>query len=135
MTEELKTLSKVELARRLYEAQEQRDNETIFAIYDEQIVWETPSDSPFPDRYEGHAGVRDFMRDWTGTWSDWHAEVESAHERGDRVLLIIHDRARVGDASALIERRYGHLFTFRERRIIHAHIYSDVDEAFRALGS
>jgi ketosteroid isomerase-like protein len=136
MAEERTTLGNLELARMLYEAQERRDNETIFSIYDEQIVFETPDDGPaLGEVHHGHAGVRAFMRDWTGTWSDWHTEVEEAHERGDHVLLIIGDRARVSGSSALIERRYAHLLEFRGGRIIHSRLFNDLKAAFKAFAA
>jgi ketosteroid isomerase-like protein len=123
----------VSIARGLYEAQGRHDNESIFSRYDPDIEWDM---SHYPrwlesSTYRGHAGVRAFMGAWLSLWTDWEAEVEDVIAVDDRVLLVVHDRARVRSSSAVIDRRYGQLFTFRDGRIIRSAIYQDVDEARR----
>lgn len=127
----------VALARRLYEAQRHHDNETIFSIYDPSIEWDM---SHYPrwlesSSYRGHAGVREFMSTWLGLWTDWESEVEEAIEVDDRVLLVVHDRARLRGSSGAIERRYGHLLTFRGGRIVRSALYHDLDDAHRDIAS
>jgi ketosteroid isomerase-like protein len=126
--------SNLALARRLYEAQARHDNDTIFSIYHPDIEWDaSPGGGVVGGIFHGHAGVREFMRDWTRTWSDWHTEVAEAYERGDRVLLVIRDRARIAGSAGWIGRQYGHLLTFRDSKIVRATLYMDVDEARRDL--
>jgi ketosteroid isomerase-like protein len=125
------------LARLLYESEQRHDNEAIFSIYDPDIEWDM---SHYPHwlenhTYRGHAGVRAFMSAWLASWTDWEAEVEDAIELDDRVLLVVRDRARVRGSSAVIERRYGHMFTFKDGRIVKSAIYQEVGEALRDLGS
>jgi ketosteroid isomerase-like protein len=85
--------------------------------------------------YQGHAGVRAFMAAWLGVWTDWEPRVEEAIDVDDRVLLVVHDRARIAGSSGAIERRYGHLLTFRAGRIVRSAIYQDLDDARRDIAS
>jgi ketosteroid isomerase-like protein len=115
----------------VYEAQRRRDNDAIFAIYDPEIEWDM---SPYPywlerPRYDGHDGVRQFMREWLGSFERWEPEVEEAVAAGDRVLLVIFDRVWAHGSAAPIERHYGHLLEFRDERAVRSGIYADLDAA------
>jgi ketosteroid isomerase-like protein len=120
-----------QLAIAVYEAQRRRDNSAIFAIYDPQIEWDI-SQYPYwleQSLYHGHEGVRQFMREWLGSFERWEPEVEDAVAAGDRVLLVIFDRCWAHGSAAPIERRYGHLLDFRDGRVVRSEIHADLETA------
>jgi ketosteroid isomerase-like protein len=84
--------------------------------------------------YHGHEGVRVFMRTWLGSFDNWEVSPERFIEAGDDVVAIVNDRAYVKGSSAPVTRRYGHVFTFKDGRVIRSRLYSDPVEALADLG-
>jgi uncharacterized protein len=124
----------VEAARSLYE--HSKDRHVPFSIYDPGIEWDMTHYSGWLDRqtYNGHEGVREFMRTWLRSFDNWEPSPERFIEAGDDVVVIISDRASVKGSNAPVTRRYGHVFTFRDGRVIRSRLYSDPAEALEAVG-
>src|SRR2546423_11799007 len=60
------------------------------------FVWDMSTFGNWPERqtYEGIAGAREFLADWTGAWEDWALEVTDLVDAGDQVVAIVHQSGR-----------------------------------------
>jgi ketosteroid isomerase-like protein len=124
----------MEAARTIYE--HPKDRYIPFSIYDEEIDWDMTHYSGWLDQqtYVGHEGVKLFMRTWLGSFENWEPVPERFIESGDDVVVIVCDRAYLKGSSAPVTRRYAHVFTFRDDRVIRSRIYSDPAAALEAVG-
>ena len=100
------------------------------------FVWDMSHFSGWPEQqtYDGAEGTRAFLRDWTEAWDDWQIEIEEMHEAGDDVLVILHQSGRSKATGMPLEMTFAQLFMFRDGRQTRMEMYSEVEEAKRAVG-
>jgi ketosteroid isomerase-like protein len=89
---------------------------------------------PEPPKHDGIEGIERFLREEWGKVFDWTLEVESIHDAGERVVVVVYIRARAKATGLEFEWRAGHLWTLRNGKITHLAIYSDATEALRDAG-
>src|SRR5215213_11506212 len=99
----LAAVSSEAAARELWDAWERGDFEAMFELIDPEIV-----SRQFPEQidvrdYHGHAGVREVMEDWIGTWDDWKIELLELREVGDAAVLSLHQSGRGKGSGAAME--------------------------------
>jgi ketosteroid isomerase-like protein len=95
--------------------------------------WVVPG-HPEGDVRHGPQAVIEFFSDWREQFDDPFIEWE-LHELGtDRVLAIIHSRARGKASGARVEMRFAQLWTWGEDRFVRAVLYYDVTKARREAG-
>jgi ketosteroid isomerase-like protein len=93
----------------------------------------------FPDQvdvrdYHGHAGLRQAMAEWIGTWDDWSIELLRAMDVDDLVLVTAFQRGR-GKASGLpIDSEVTFVFSVRQGAIARWQMFRSEDEALKAVG-
>jgi ketosteroid isomerase-like protein len=85
-------------------------------------------------RYEGLAGFRAFMLDWTGPWVAYGIEHERAIDLGDRVLVLNQDRGRRADSEQEVRGRVAALWTLVDGKIGRLDAYMTQTEALKAVG-
>ena len=60
----------------------------MFALYDPAIIWEANFLGPIEGGlYHGHEGVRQFFRDWLGSFETYRAQAEEVIDAGDKVVV------------------------------------------------
>ena len=97
---------RLEIARRLCESFERRDNDYPFSVFDEDIVWDAtgPADLRLPDEmrnvYRGHAGVRAFWSAWLDAWDRIEFDYEIV-DLGDQVAALIIRQRNHGRGSGI----------------------------------
>lgn len=103
---------------------------------DPDFVWDMSTASEWPEdqTYEGIEAVERFLRDWLEAWDEWHQEVESLHDAGDKVVAIMHQRGRAKGTGMAVEMSYAQVITFRDGMQIRSQMYVDRSEAFAAAG-
>ncbi len=84
--------------------------------------------------YSGLAGLRAALRDRYAPWATHRSEPQEAVDRGDRVLLLQTDYGRRQGSAEEIEHSSGHVFTFRDGKIVRWEMYADRADAFEAVG-
>jgi ketosteroid isomerase-like protein len=121
----------VEVVRRIYEA---------FAAHrfpaehlSEDFSWETHSEQPGADTHRGHEAVRDYWREWVGGWRDAKSEVERVIDCDDQVIVLVHGRYRLSETGVPVEEHYGHIWTVRGAKAVHARAVTR-GEALKAVG-
>jgi hypothetical protein len=81
----------LEIVRSAWDACERRDMETLFALYDSEIVWDqTPyGGAELAALYNGHDGISRFLGEWLAPFESYYAQTACRVEGlgdGDRVL-------------------------------------------------
>jgi ketosteroid isomerase-like protein len=128
----------VEVVRRLWDVWEKRHAEAVMAFYDEEIVWDLSrahGNVVLSDEYRGHDGVRQFFRDWAGSFEDYFAHAEQFTDGGDGQVVV---RARQGgrgrQSGADLDMRYWQVFRLKGGRVVRVEVYSEESEALEAVG-
>jgi ketosteroid isomerase-like protein len=84
--------------------------------------------------YVGIDGFRDLWLDWLEPWAIYHTHVEELIDAGDRVVVLIRDRARRPDSEAEVELISGSVWELRNARIVRVEFYGSRAEALEAAG-
>jgi ketosteroid isomerase-like protein len=126
----------VEIVRRGY-AHFSATGEPLMEIVGPDFVWNMSTFGGWFGMNESYAGVDgmlEFLAEWTEPWNDWEIEVESLHDAGDKVVAICLQRARAKASGVPVEMRIAQVFTLRDGVEVRMDMYSDPDEALRAVG-
>jgi ketosteroid isomerase-like protein len=90
---------------------------------------------PESQRYEGLAGLREFIGDWFGTWEEGgDFEVTELREVDDKVLVLIHLRGRAKSSGVPVEMEISHLITFKDGKQLQLVAYASHAEGLAAAG-
>ncbi len=100
------------------------------------FVWDMSNFHGWPERqaYEGIAGAEAFLRDWTAAWEDWELELDALQDAGNRVIGLVRQRGRSRSAGMLVEMSFAQVWTVRDGKETRMEMFSDRDEALRAVG-
>ena len=99
------------------------------------FVWDV-SNLHWPGQqvYEGADGARTFLREWADAWEDWEMEADSFHDAGDRVVVLVRQRARSKSTGMPVEMSFAQVWTIRDGKAARMEMYSDPAEALEAAG-
>jgi ketosteroid isomerase-like protein len=100
------------------------------------FVWDMSNFHGWPEQqvYEGAAGARTFLGEWTDAWEDWELEVDALHDAGDRVVALMHQHGRSKAAGMPVEMSFAMVWTVRDGKEARMEMYSDPAEALKANG-
>ncbi len=120
----------VEIVRRAYEALADRDWDALFrdAHPDFAVV------TQLQGTYRGREDARKFIEDQIGAFRTWTAEPEQVFEGQDRVVVFVRSSARPRGSTAEIEIRIGHVWTFRDGKVLTIETFPKREEALEAAG-
>ena len=123
----------VELVRAGYERYVTRGE--LGQDYTDDFVWDV-SNLHWPGQqvYEGADGAQAFLREWADPWEDWEVEPVSFHDAGDRVVVLVRQRARSKSTGMPVEMSFAQIWTLREGKRTRMEMYSDPAEALAAAG-
>ena len=93
-------------------------------------VWQGGS----ANTYVGIEGFKDMWLDWLQPWSTYHTQVEDLIDAGDRVVVLVRDRARRHDSDAEVELMAGSVWEIRDGRIIRVEFCGNREQALEAAG-
>jgi ketosteroid isomerase-like protein len=126
----------LEAVNRAFAAWNSGDLEAFLDTVHPDIVFE-PS-GLFPDlimRYEGHAGVRDFWRDFVGPWESMRMEFTDVRELGDdEVVARVLFRGR-GRGGIEVEQDFGQHYEIEDGLLYRMRSYASWEEALAAAGA
>jgi ketosteroid isomerase-like protein len=110
------------------------DPEIVFELYAPDVEWDLSAYPlpDFPDRGKGRDQLfRNFVEYFSG-WNEYEADVREYIGAGDDVIVIQHERARIGQSGVLIERDVAHVYTVRDSLIVRWRVFETRDEALEA---
>ena len=86
-------------------------------------------------RYEGHAGIEQYLDDADSAWEDWTVVVEDTREAADgRVVIVMTMRARGRESGVTVESRTAHVWTVRDGRLWRNEMFREPERALEELG-
>ena len=100
------------------------------------FVWDMSNFHGWPEQqvYEGVEGTRTFLGEWTAAWEDWKLEVDAFHDAGDKVVARVRQSGRSKAAGMTVEMTFAQVFTLRDGKEARMDMYSDPNEALKAVG-
>ncbi len=124
----------VEMIRGLYEAANRRDYEAYLAGLAPEIEFHLSGAFPDLDRvYRGHTGIQEFADQFIEPWDELSVEPDRMIEIDDRVLALVHFRARGRDGIE-VQLPLAHLWTMRNGLAVRMDAYSDQQKALASAG-
>ena len=126
----------VEIVRRGY-AHRQVTGDFLEEVIAPDFVWDMSKFRGWPEQqlYEGIEEARRFIREWTAAFDDWAIEIDALHDAGtDRVVGIMRQRGRSKTTGLPVDMLYAQVFTIRDGKQTRMEMYSDPDEALKAVG-
>jgi ketosteroid isomerase-like protein len=123
----------LEVARRVWEAWQQGDTDSVFELYADDIEWTMYQSTDYtadePDTFRGHEGVRRFHRGWLEVWGDYSARAELVEELGETVLLRVESSGVSKLAGLPGEMTTWHLWEVRDGKVARVRGYPTEAEA------
>jgi ketosteroid isomerase-like protein len=121
-----------ELLNTRFAALKRGDTDDLLAFFDPEVVIEMV-DTPDPETYHGHDGVRRWFNDFFGPWAAIHIEAEEFKESGQWTVALLHTSLR-GEASGVeLELSTAAFHQFRGGRIVLDRVYLDRDKGLEAF--
>jgi hypothetical protein len=123
----------VELARRAYDAFNQRDWYAIRGLMDAEIEVESRLVG-MEGAYHGHQGLRRWWTDFLGAFPDYTVEVDELRDLGDVTLAHIRGWGHSAGSDTPIVDPFWQLSRWLDRRCVWWRNYSTKAEALEAAG-
>jgi ketosteroid isomerase-like protein len=125
----------VDLVRRAVDAFNRRDLDAFVALTDDDVEV-IPRSAPLEggDHYHGHDGVRRWLKDLFGVFTDFTTEVVEAHDLEDLTLALLRQRARGAGSHAPTEQSIWNVARWRRGKCIWWRAFDTRAEALEAVG-
>jgi hypothetical protein len=84
-----------------------------------------------------HVGIDGFRKlwlDWLEPWATYHVGVDEVVDAGDRIVVLIRDRARRPDSKAEVELISGSVWEVRDGKVVRVAFCGSREEALEAAG-
>jgi ketosteroid isomerase-like protein len=126
----------LEIVRASWEAWSRGDMDALFEFYDPEVEWDmTHSFVPDMGVFHGHAGVKEFFREWRTFFAEYYAEPEQFVGAGDGVVVRVRQGGRGRSSTVGVEMpAYWQVYRLRNGRAVRVEIYRDEAEALEAIG-
>lgn len=122
-----------QLVEALYAAINERAYEAGFALLADDFEWLEPEQSLLGGAHHGPDEVRRALEAQLEVFDEFTIEPEEFHERGSRVAVPVHQRARGGASGVEVEIRIGHLWTVEDGQVVRLEVFAARDGAQAAL--
>jgi ketosteroid isomerase-like protein len=125
----------IELVREIIEALNRGDVDGMLARMHPEFEWRPLAASPVARVYRGREQVRGYIEDWLSTFAVIRLDLEDPTEVADRVVAVVHGRAR-GRASGLeLDTRYCQVWTVRCGAAVGMEEFPTCEEGLAVMGS
>jgi ketosteroid isomerase-like protein len=108
--------------------------ESLFAILDENVEWDTSERSRNQRPTTGRVPFASFFGQWAGAFDDFGFEAKEILDAGDSVAVHLYQWGRGKETGVPVENRTWQLFTFANGKIIRCSGYATKAEALEAAG-
>jgi ketosteroid isomerase-like protein len=125
----------VDLVRRVFEAHNRRDWDTVYSFYAPDIVWEDV-DGLWGDwgTARGTEGVRAAWRRWLGALERPVFTADDIRDAGDEVLVRLRMSGRGRESRVHVEQVIAMVWTVHRGRVTYVRVYRDRADALAAVG-
>ena len=119
----------VEALRRGYAAINRGDLSVVLELLHPEIEWREPAASLEGGTHHGRDGFERFLRGWLESFDGFRVEPEQVVERGDDLVVVVHQTG-TGRASGLpVETRLAHVWTVADGKAVRWEAVADPEEA------
>ncbi len=124
----------VEIVRRGYDAFNRGDIEGVIETVGSEVRWDMSERVFNPAVYEGHDGIRRFVKEIDEVWEDFRLEPLEFIDAGDKVVVshLIHGSGKGSGVD--VELPSTSVYTLRGSKVIESRMYRDHAEALEAAG-
>ena len=122
----------VELAHEVIDAVERRDLERLLDLTDPDVEWH--SAFAIGGFYQGHSGMRRYVRDMSDAWDVVRLDVTHEWGVGDVVLFVGHIQYRGKGSGIAGETPSGYMLKFRGGKVARFRPFEDPEKALEAVG-
>ena len=124
----------LEALRKALAASADRDRfEDFLAILDDDVVWDTQGQFPGGAIY-GRDKVREFFREWVGTFKDFRSETKELICAGSAVYSHVRQWGRGKGSGAVAESDFWLVWLFFQGRVVRVTYLPSRAEALEAAG-
>jgi hypothetical protein len=124
----------VELVRKLFDATSRGDWDAVLAAYSSEIEWDDRDLRPEGAIHRGIDAMRQEMRAWFGTWTNYRQEVEQMLDAGEHVVVLVRESGEGKGSGAAMDQRIGVVITVRGQLIVRQTLYREPHHAVEAVG-
>src|SRR5262245_21584681 len=124
----------IEIVREVHEALNARDEETLMALLDPEVVWVQNPNAPDPHTLHGHNGVRELAAMVEDAFEDVRLDVARYLDSEETVVALGQMRARGKGSGVEIREARAWVWTLRNGRVIRHETFADHGEALEAAG-
>ncbi len=122
----------VDAVKRAVEAGPDRP-EDFFGILDEDVVWVPGHQFPGGTSY-GRDAVREFFRQWVGTFEDYGTEAKECIDAGNAVYVHARLWGRGNSSGAETENNFWMVWLFFQGKVVRATYFPTREAALEAAG-
>jgi ketosteroid isomerase-like protein len=117
----------LETIQSAYTAFGRGDMPALLALIDANVEWDNPGprEVPWAGSFHGHDGVRTFFLGIGGSVDFEAFEPQAFFAKGDRVVVLGTERARVKSTGKSFDNPWAHAFTLVDGKVVKFHEYSD----------
>ena len=124
----------VEIVHAMFEAFQRSDEETLLALADPNVEVHPSWDSLTLEVGRGHEQFLKFWREWPSFWESYSLQPCEFIDAGDKVVVILHERARSRPGFTEVEDEFAHVWTVRDGKVTRVDIFNEKSEAAKAAG-
>ena len=124
----------IEIVRRGYDAFDRRDLEAIAELISDDMELDISAHPipDFPNTGVGRDHMFRFFATYLSGFSEYEVTVEELLQADDVVVALLHDRAKLGDAT--VERELAHIWTIKGGRVVRFQAFTTHEAALEAAG-
>ncbi|MBA3261185.1 MAG: nuclear transport factor 2 family protein [Thermoleophilaceae bacterium] len=124
----------VALVRNVFDATSRRDWDAVLAAYSPDIEWDDRDLRPEGAIHRGIDAMRQEMRAWFGTWSNYRQDVEQMLDAGEHIVVVVRESGEGKGSGAPMDHRIGVVITVRGELIVRQTLYREPNDALEAVG-
>ena len=124
----------VELLRGIYDEWSAGNYRAGRELMDSSLTTVWAEQFPTAGTYHGPDGHIAAMKEWLAAWDELRLEAEDFIDAGDSVVVPFNVRARGKESGVEVDRRWAHIWTLRNGRVVRFEVHLDVAEAVRSVG-
>jgi ketosteroid isomerase-like protein len=124
----------IETLRAGYEAFNSGGWDWLIELAHPEVELKTAARITNPGTYRGGAEIRRFFEDLFEPFEQVVATPQKFFDDGDRAAVLLQAQLRPRGSSAMVENRIGHLWTFRDGKVLRLEIFPEREKALEAIG-